>query len=87
MLEDETDITLVQFHSIPRLHFVHGLAQEIVFALPVAIEHAEDREQRGFPGARRAHDGKKISLLDIETDPAQNEGFAGGRLVILFEVS
>ena len=32
---------------------------------------AEDVEQRGFPGARRAHDGKEIALANLEVDVTQ----------------
>ena len=87
LLKHETDVSLVQFDSILRSQLVYGLAEEVVLAKPVAVEHSQDRQQRGFPCARRAHDGEKVALLDVQADAAQDEGLAHTSLVEFFEVS
>src|SRR5436190_13651308 len=87
LLEDETDVPLVKFDAVFRFHFVNRFGEEVILALPITVEHSENREQRGFACPGRPHDGDEITLLDIQTDPAQNEGLACAGLVKLFKVS
>jgi len=45
-LENETDIGFVQFVALLDVEFVHRLIEKIVFAIPRAIEHADNAKQR-----------------------------------------
>src|SRR5215471_11774354 len=65
LLKDKTDVPLVQLNPVFRFQFVNGLAEKVVLTLPDAVEHSDDREQRGLPGTRRSHDGEEIALSDI----------------------
>ena len=62
LLEDKADIFLVQLDAAAVVQLVHGDCRQVIFALPGAVEHADDAHQRGFAGARGAHDGDKIAF-------------------------
>ena len=47
-------------------------ARKVVVALIVVIKDAEDVQQRGLAGARRAHDGNELAVLYVEADSFQH---------------
>ena len=59
----------------------------MVFALPGAIEHADDAHQRGFARAGRPHDGDEIAFADFEVDAAEHPRLARARFVEFFDVN
>src|SRR6202521_4282606 len=64
-----------------------GLIEEIIFAGPRAVQHADDAEQRGLPCARRAHEVDEFTSLKIQRDAAQNEKLASPRIECFFKIS
>src|SRR6266849_1891956 len=86
-LKDEADIGFVQLVAFFDVEFVHRLIEEIVFAAPRAVQHANDAEQRGFPRAGRAHEGYELTGLNIDTNAAQDEKLAAAGLEDLLEIS
>jgi hypothetical protein len=73
LLEDEADVATVQRQARLVVEPVDRMAAEVVFAGPLAIEHAEDGEQRGFSGSRRPHDGDELTGGDVERDASEQE--------------
>ena len=47
------------------------MPSKIIVAARRPIEAAEDRHERRFAGARRAHDGDELAALDRQADAAQ----------------
>ena len=86
LLEDEADVLFVELDALLRLHRVDLVLEQPVFARPVVVEHAEDREQGRLAGARGAHDRHELALGDREVDPAEQEGLAGAGRQGLFDV-
>src|SRR5216683_3654597 len=86
-LEDEADVGFVQLVAFFDVEFVHRLIEEIVFAAPRAVQHANDAEQRGFPRAGRAHEGYELTGLNIDANAAQDEKLAAAGLEDLLEIS
>src|SRR5450755_1707644 len=64
-LEHKSDVGFVQLVASFVVQLVNGFAQKKIFAAPGAVQHADNAEQRGFPGARRPHDGYKLARLNI----------------------
>ena len=62
------------------------LAQEVILAGPIAVEHSDDRKQRGLAGARWSHDRDELALFDVQVDSAQDKRFAYAGLVELFDI-
>src|SRR5260370_705482 len=79
-LEDEADVGFVQLVAFLDVEFVDGLIVKIVFAVPRAVEHADDAEQRGFSGIGRSHEGDEFAGLNVQGDAAEDEEFAAARL-------
>src|SRR6516162_465691 len=50
LLEDKTDVALVQLDTVLRPHLVNSFTQEVKLALPVAVEHSQNGEKRRFTG-------------------------------------
>ena len=71
MLKDEADVLFLECSSIGSIERMHGVVAELVFALPAGVVKAEDVEEGGFAGARRAHDGDKLAFGDFEIDVAE----------------
>ena len=65
---------------------VDRLAEEVVFAGPGMIQHAEDTQQRGLPRAGRSHDGDELALANREIDAPEHVGRGGPGLVGAVEV-
>src|SRR6266404_2884702 len=86
-LENEADIGLVQFVALLDVEFVDRLIEKIVFTIPRAIEHADNAEQRGFPRARRTHEGDELPLLNVDVDAAKHKEFAPTGLESLLEIA
>src|SRR5688572_18548906 len=72
LLEDEADMRLVESHALLRVHPMHRLAGEPVFAAPAVIQHAEHCQQRRLSGARGSHDGDELARVDDEGDETQD---------------
>src|SRR5262245_31177236 len=66
---------------------MNSLAEEVIFAGPVAVEHPEDAQERRFSCAGRPHDGYKLAFFNVHADSAQDESLAGPRCESLFDVS
>src|SRR5437899_3861157 len=89
LLKHEPDVLLVERHAVLGLHLVHQVVQEAVLAGPVAVEHAEHREQCGLPRPGWAHDGDELASGDVERDLPQDEQAAvalGDGLVEVLEL-
>ena len=86
LLKDETDVLLVQRHTLLVAHRVNRVAEEEELARPRAVEHAENREERRLAGARRAHDRDELARLNLPRDPAQHVRSPRGRLEHLLDV-
>jgi hypothetical protein len=85
-LEDETDVVFVEFVALLVVDFVNGLIEEIVFAGPGTIEHAEDAEEGGLPCPGRTHEGDKFAGQDVESDATEYVEFVGTGIVGFFNV-
>ena len=46
------------------LEFVHGILIQVILALPLTVQHADDVQQRGFARAGRSHNGDELSFFD-----------------------
>ena len=86
-LKDETDVLLVQFVAPLLVELVDGLLVKVILARPRAIEHAEDRKERGLARARRPHDRDELARLHVQIDPAQHVSFSWPLLEIFFDVA
>src|SRR5439155_3696952 len=73
LLKHEADVLLVERHAVLGLHLVHGVVEEAVFAHPVAVEHAEDRQQGGLPRPGWTHDRDELARGDVDRDLPQDE--------------
>ena len=71
-LENEADVVLVELVALLGAEFVDVVLEEIVFAGPSAIKHAENAEQGGLPCPGGSHDGDELAGLDIESDAAKD---------------
>src|SRR5205807_2379537 len=71
-LKHEPDVPLVQLRALLRIHGVHGLIEEVIFARPTRAVHPEDVEERRLARARGPHDRYELARFDIESDPAQH---------------
>src|SRR5258708_2525603 len=86
-LKYEANVRLVQLVPLPDVELVDGFAEEVIVPAPRAIQHSDDAQQRGLPGARRAHDGDKFPRLDIQIDSAQQIKLIGTGLNNFFQIS
>src|SRR5437764_4200726 len=89
LLEHEPDVLLVERHAVLGLHLVHHVVEEAVLARPVAVEHAEHREQRGLPRPGWTHDRDELAGGDVDGDLPQQEQAAvplGDGLVEVLEL-
>src|SRR5436190_1094474 len=73
LLEHEPDVLLVERHTVLGLHLVHRVVEEAVFTRPVAVEHAEDGEQRGLPRPGWTHDRDELARGDVDRNLPQDE--------------
>jgi hypothetical protein len=86
LLKNEADVFFVQLDAAAIVEFMHRVFEQIIFALPRAIEHADDAHERRFSGARGAHDGDELAVFDIEIDPAEHPGFSRTGFIRFFDV-
>src|SRR5215475_15297112 len=87
LLENETDVFLVQFDPVLGFHPVDRFTEEVVLTLPIAVEHPQNGEKRRLACPGWPHDGQEVPLFDFEVDPPENERLSGSGLVKFFEVS
>src|SRR6185436_19552357 len=59
---------------------VDQTAAEDVLAGPRPIEHPENRQQRRFAGAGRAHDSDELARREVEGNATQEVDAPGGRI-------
>jgi hypothetical protein len=85
LLEDEADMPAIERQSRLVVESVNRVSAEVILARPLAIEHAKDRQQRGFSRARWPHDGDEFARSEVESDASQQEIPARGRLDDLLE--
>jgi hypothetical protein len=71
-LEHEAQLLVTQARGLGLPQVVDLLTGQLVAALVVPIEDAEDVQQRGFAGTRRAHDGDQLSIADMQVDALQD---------------
>src|SRR5262249_48034542 len=86
-LEDETNIGFVELVAFFNVEFVNGLIEKKIFAIPGAIEHADDAEQSGFACAGGSHESDEFAGHDIQRDAAEDEKFTAAGLERFFEVA
>ena len=65
LLENKSDVALIDLHSVSRLELVNRFAQKVVFACPGCVEHADDAQQCGLSRAGRSHDGDEFTFFDV----------------------
>ena len=86
-LEDEADVVFVEFVALLVVEFVNGLIEEIVFAGPGTIEHADDAEEGGLPCPGRTHEGDEFAGQDVESDATEDVEFVGTGIGRIFRCS
>jgi hypothetical protein len=86
VLEHEADILLVQGQAFLRLELVDRVVVEVVFPLPIAVQHAEDVQQRGLARRRGPHDREEVTLCDVQIDLPQDIVLARSCFVTLLDV-
>src|ERR1051326_6640737 len=88
LLKDEPDLFVSERGAFFRLQMMNADTAEIIFAAPAVIVHAEEVEDRGFPGAGRAHDRDKLAFLDVEIDVAEDvKKLCFGQWITTFDVT
>src|SRR5437773_5263720 len=87
LLENDTDMPLVEFGALLGFHLMHWLAVEVILALPGIVVATDEAEQRRFAGAARSHDRHKFAFTDRESDLPQHVGRAGSRGKALFDIA
>ena len=86
-LENKADLFVAKRGALFRFQVVDGHIIEEKFAAPSMIVHAEDVEERRFPGARRPHDGNEIAFVYFQVDVAKDvKEFALRERIKTFEV-
>src|SRR5439155_15643702 len=85
-LKNEPNIFLVDLDTLLGVQFVNWLLGKVELTGPGAVQHAQDAEQRGFAGSRRAHDGDELSFFDVQRDAAQDERLSIAGFVVFFDV-
>src|SRR5690606_4436177 len=58
-----------------------------VLTLPAGVQHAQDAQQRGLPGAGRAHDGQELALADVQVDLPEDVRPPRLRLVVALDAT
>src|ERR1700683_532624 len=61
LLEHEANVFLVQFNAAAIVQFMDSVIEQVVLALPGAVEHSNDAHQRGLSRPWGAHDGDEIA--------------------------
>jgi hypothetical protein len=61
LLEYEADVIASQGQALLRFQVKHGLAEKAEFSAEQSVEHAENVQQRAFPGPRRTHDRHELA--------------------------
>src|SRR5262249_61104 len=87
LLENKTDVALVQFDPVLRFHLVNRFPEEVELALPVAVQHSQDCQERRLARTGRAHDAAEVALLAGEVDWREKERFAWRGFVELLEIT
>ncbi len=85
-LKHEAKILLVNLHPVFLVDLVDGVVQQIVFAGPGAVVHAEQVQECGFARARGSHDGNELAFLDLGVDAAQDKSLGRPVLKIFLDV-
>ena len=70
-LENESDLAIADARALGELQVLHRLGVQHVGAVGGRIEQAQNRQQRGFPAARRPGDGQILALLDVQMNARQ----------------
>ena len=81
LLENEADIFFVQLDAVAIIELVDRVIEQVVFAFPRAVEHADDAHQRGLARARWSHDRDEVAFRDVQVDAAQHPGLPRARFV------
>jgi len=64
---------------------MNGLIEQVILSRPIVIQHPDYAQKCGFAGARRPHDGKKLSLLNAEVNfPKHVESAISDGIVLLY---
>src|SRR5581483_4341059 len=86
-LKYEADVALIQLHAFLGFEFVNRMPQKMELAAPDAVEHPENREQRGLTGTGRPHNGDKLAFLNIQINSSQDIGPSVAGFVELLQIS
>ena len=62
------------------------LVEEVIFARPRAVVHADDVQQRGLARPGRPHDRDELTFLDVHVDAPEHVAAAGAVCVRFFDV-
>src|SRR5262245_44260162 len=87
LLEDKTDVLLVQGRAFFWLQCVDRPIGKIILAFPSAIVHAHDAEQRRFARAGWPHDRDELAFGNIKVDLPEKVERPSFGLNALFEIS
>ena len=56
----------VKLAAVAFVEGVNGMVQQVVFAGPIGVVHADEVEERGFAGPGRSHDGEEFAFADLQ---------------------
>ena len=87
LLKHEPDIALVQLSPLLDIHLVDGMVEKVIFTAPFPVEHTDNSQQGGLPGARRAHDGHELTVLYFDVDPPKDVISSGAGRIGFLEIS
>ena len=86
-LEDEADVSFIEFGAVFFVQAVNRMLEEEVFAGPGGVVHSEKVKQGGLPCPGRPHDGDELTFFDVDVDSPQNIRLGGACFITLLDVS
>ena len=72
LLKDKADFLAADMRQLVFIQIANHAPMQNVFARRRCIQTADDIHQRGFAAARRAEDGEKFALFNIQIDSLEN---------------
>ena len=86
-LKNEPNIALVDFRPVFLIQPMDGVIEEMIFARPGRIVHAQQMQQSGLPRPGRTHDGDELAFFDIDVDSPEYICLGGAVFEILFNIA
>ena len=83
-LEHEAQELVAQARGFGLPQIADRVTRQHVAAAVIAVENAEDVQQRGFAGAGRAHDGHQLAFADVQVDALEHvQGLLAGAVILV----